>query len=104
MKLAIPEATFPDLPGATREKMLARQTGLAGANARFQEWMADPDSPVRAIRHQAAREGVFAPFPEALAAPLKQALVTRGIAQLYSHQAAAFEHVARGSNVVVVTP
>jgi DEAD/DEAH box helicase domain-containing protein len=96
MQLAFPEAT--------RERMLARQTGLAGAIARFQEWMADPDSPVRAIRHQAAREGIFAPFPEALAAPLKQALVTRGIAQLYSHQAAAAEHVARGSNVVVVTP
>jgi DEAD/DEAH box helicase domain-containing protein len=84
--------------------MLARQTGLAGAIARFQEWMADPDSPVRAIRHQAAREGVFAPFPEALAESLKMALVRRGIAQLYSHQAAAFEHATRGSNVVVVTP
>src|SRR5258706_10927659 len=104
MDLALTESTFPDLPERTRERMLARQTGLAGAIARFEEWMAAPDSPVRAIRHQAAREGVFAAFPEGLAAPMKKALAARGIQQLYSHQAAAFEHVARGSNVVVVTP
>src|SRR5260370_4616518 len=84
--------------------MLARQAGLAGAIARFQEWMGDPDSPVRAIRHQPPRDGVFADFPPALAAPLKNAVITRGIRQLYSHQAAALEHVARGANVVVVTP
>jgi DEAD/DEAH box helicase domain-containing protein len=86
------------------ERALARRTGLAGAIARFEEWMADPDSPVRAIRRQEARPGVFAGYPEALAAPLKQALVSRGIRQLYSHQAAAFDHAAEGRNVVVVTP
>src|SRR5258708_426110 len=106
LTLSFPDGAYPDsaFPEPTRERMLARQTGLAGAIARFQEWMADPDSPVRAIRHQPARDGVFADFPAALAAPLKQALITRGIRQLYSHQAAAFEHVARGANVVVVTP
>ena len=66
--------------------------------------MADPDSPVRAIRRQPAKAGVFAEFPEALAPSLKQSLVSRGIRQLYSHQAEAFEHAAAGRNVVVVTP
>ena len=66
--------------------------------------MADPESPVRAIRRQPAKPGVFAEFPEALAPPLKQSLVSRGIRQLYSHQAEAFEHAAGGRNVVVVTP
>jgi DEAD/DEAH box helicase domain-containing protein len=84
--------------------MLARRTGLAGAIARFQEWMADPDSPVRAIRHQPARDGIFVDFPEALAPPLKQSLASRGIVQLYSHQAQTLEHAAAGRNVVVVTP
>src|SRR5262249_11353978 len=81
----------------------ARPKGLEGAIERFHEWMTNPDSPVRAIRHQPAREGEFVDFPEALAPALKQALITRGIQQLYSHQAEAFRHAA-DCNVVVVTP
>jgi DEAD/DEAH box helicase domain-containing protein len=83
---------------------LARPSGLAGAITRFQEWMTDPESPIRAIRHQPAKEGVFVEFPEALAGELKQSLASRGIQRLYSHQAASFEHAAAGRNVVVVTP
>ena len=86
------------------DKILARRTGLTGAIARFQEWMADPDSPVRAIRHQPARPGVYLDFPEALAPSLKQSLASRGIRQLYSHQALALQHAEAGRNVVVVTP
>ena len=86
------------------DRVLARRTGLAGAIARFEEWMADPESPVRAIRRQPAKPGVFAEFPDALASPLRQSLVSRGIRQLYSHQAEAFGHAAGGRNVVVVTP
>src|SRR5215470_11507337 len=86
------------------EKALARRSGLAGAIARFEEWMADPDSPIRAIRRQEARPGQYVDFPESLAAPLKQALTQRGIQQLYSHQARAFEIATSGRNVVVVTP
>ena len=91
-------------PEPAQKRMTARQTGLSGAIARFQEWMTKPDSPVRAIRHQAARAGEFVDFPEALAAPLRRALTARGIAQIYSHQAEAFEHASSGRNVVVVTP
>src|SRR5262249_51688046 len=81
----------------------ARPTGLEGAIERFREWMANPDSPVRAIRHQPAREGEFAEFPERLAPALQKALVSRGIHRLYSHQAEAFVH-SLDKNVVVVTP
>jgi DEAD/DEAH box helicase domain-containing protein len=91
-------------PEPVLERMLARQSGLAGAIARFEEWMARPESPVRAIRKQEARAGEFAPFPEALAPRLRQALAARGITQLYVHQAEAFAHAAAGRNVVVVTP
>ncbi|MSV35421.1 MAG: DEAD/DEAH box helicase [Bryobacterales bacterium] len=66
--------------------------------------MADPESPVRAIRRQPAKPGVFAEFPETLTAQLKKSLVSRGVQQLYSHQAEAFGHAAAGRNVVVVTP
>src|SRR5712691_7174215 len=91
-------------PEPARERTLARQTGLQGAIERFQEWMADPESPVRAIRHQPARPGEFAEFPEFLAAPLREALAARGIGRLYSHQAEALEHAHAGHNAVVVTP
>ncbi len=56
-----------NFPEPAQERILAKRSGLAGAIARFQEWMANPDSPVRAIRHQPARPGEFAEFPEALA-------------------------------------
>jgi DEAD/DEAH box helicase domain-containing protein len=91
-------------PEPARERTLARHTGLEGAIAQFEKWAADPDSPVRALRHQPARPGEFADFPASLAEPLKQALAARGIGQLYSHQAAAMEHAEAGRNVVVVTP
>ena len=81
-----------------------RPRGLEGAIARFEEWMAHPDSPVRAIRKQAPREGEYAELPEAVAPAIRNALVSRGIARLYSHQAAAFDAAGAGRNVVVVTP
>ncbi len=81
-----------------------KASGLEGSLARFEELMANPDSPVRAIRKLPARAGEFVDFPEALAPALRQALITRGIRQLYTHQGAAFEHSAAGRNVVVVTP
>ncbi|MGH9592162.1 MAG: DEAD/DEAH box helicase, partial [Bryobacteraceae bacterium] len=92
------------LPQQTRDRIAARQTGLSGAIERFEEWMAKPESPVRAIRRQAARPGEFADFPELLAPTLQQALIARGISRLYTHQAEAFGHAAAGRNVVVVTP
>src|SRR5579862_1970288 len=79
-------------------------TGLEATIARFEEWMANPDSPVRAIRRQPAREGEFAEFPESLAPVLRNGLIKRGIQKLYSHQAATLAHADGGRNVVVVTP
>jgi len=91
-------------PEPAHQRMVARQTGLTGAIEHFEKWMADPDSPVRAIKRQAARPGEFADFPEALSPALGKALVTRGIDRLYTHQAEAFEHAAAGRNVAIVTP
>ena len=91
-------------PEPARERILTRQSGLNGAIERFQQWMADPDSPVRAVRRQAAKAGEFAEFPDTLALSLQKALATRGIDRLYTHQAEAFSHAAAGRNVVIVTP
>ncbi len=52
--------------------------------------------PARAARH--------AEFPPDLDARIIAALRARGIAQLYSHQRDAWDHVAAGRHTVVVTP
>src|SRR3984893_7392587 len=54
--------------------------------------------------HFEAKPAVYAPFPSSLDPRLVEALRARGVQQLYSHQAKAFETVAKGENLVVVTP
>jgi len=59
---------------------------------------------ITATRHFPARPAVLAPFPASLDPRLGEALRARGITELYSHQARAWELVQKGHNVVVVTP
>src|SRR3989454_5868911 len=63
-----------------------------------------PGPLIPAVRHFEARPPVYGPFPSSLDPRLVEALRGRGIQQLYSHQARAFETVAKGEHVVVVTP
>ncbi|MCL2276342.1 MAG: DEAD/DEAH box helicase [Treponema sp.] len=51
-----------------------------------------------------SREGVFAPFPDDLNEKIIKALNSKGINQLYSHQAEVWKHTQKGKNVVIVTP
>ncbi len=96
----IPEAPFAD-PGA---QLPIRRSSFEAAIAKFQELMAQPDSPIRAVHHIPAREALYAPFPENLDPRLTQMLAGRGIEQLYSHQAEAFRQITEGKNTVIVTP
>ncbi|PTR48134.1 MULTISPECIES: DEAD/DEAH box helicase [Geobacillus] len=50
------------------------------------------------------KEADTVPFPAEIDARLRAALEARGIASLYTHQAAAYEAVQSGRNVVAVTP
>ncbi len=59
---------------------------------------------ITATRHFPARPPVSVPFPPTLDPRLIDALRARGIESLYLHQAAAWERVAKGEHVVVVTP
>src|SRR6266498_2452383 len=59
---------------------------------------------ITATRHFQAKPAVYAPFPSSLDPRLFEALRSRGVPQLYSHQARAFEVVSKGENLVVVTP
>ncbi|CTP92640.1 Distinct helicase family with a unique C-terminal domain including a metal-binding cysteine cluster [Xanthomonas translucens pv. poae] len=50
------------------------------------------------------RAGRYAPIPDDVPAALVAALKARGIAQLYSHQAEAWDAAQRGEHVAIVTP
>ncbi len=50
------------------------------------------------------KEARFADFPQELDARLREALQQKGITQLYSHQAVAYQKAMQGKNVVIVTP
>lgn len=51
-----------------------------------------------------ARPAQTAPMPEGVHPKLKDALGSKGIRELYTHQAASFEAIQRGEHVVTVTP
>lgn len=50
------------------------------------------------------QEANTVPMPDSLDVRLKSALEKRGIASLYTHQAAAYEAVRNGKHIVAVTP
>jgi DEAD/DEAH box helicase domain-containing protein len=91
-------------PEFTQELAVATKPSLEAVVSRFRSVHQEPDSPVRAIHHQAAADGEYAEMPAGVDARLRAALAERGIARLYTHQADAFDRVAAGSNVVIVTP
>src|SRR5580692_4251029 len=93
MNLTLGLSASPDPFGIAR-----RSEGIESSVARFEQWMAQPDSPIRAIRHQAAREGEYAEIPATVAPALRDALIARGIPRLYVHQADALERSVAGQN------
>src|SRR5215212_2948385 len=74
------------------------------APGRFPDWPDNPDLCVTAVRRLAAVAAQHAPFPETLDPRLRTALQSRGLSQLYTHQAEAIEHALSGRHVVVITP
>jgi DEAD/DEAH box helicase domain-containing protein len=63
-----------------------------------------PDLQITAVRRLPAVGARYAPFPEALDSRLQDALVARGVSQLYTHQADAIAHALSGRHTVVITP
>src|SRR5438270_3736175 len=57
-----------------------------------------------AVRHYPARAAQWAKFPAWTHNDLHKAYASKGIRELYSHQAAAAEAVHAGKSIVVVTP
>ena len=84
------------------EKPWARPRGVFEVLAR---WDSDGTWRNVAWSHGAdPREARTEPLPPSLASGVELALERRGIRQLYSHQARAFEVVSKGKHLVVATP
>src|SRR3989475_3139695 len=84
---------------ATRDGLPARDGALL--SARLQRRYQDRITGSFAIP---GREGRYAPLPDSVPPALAAALKARGIEQLYSHQAEAWEASQRGEHVAIVTP
>jgi DEAD/DEAH box helicase domain-containing protein len=89
----------------SEHKQVALQSALSVLNSG--EALDRPDTPdevVTAVRRLPAIEAAYAPFPADIEPRLRAAFESRGVTQLYTHQAEAFAHVANGRQVVVTTP
>jgi DEAD/DEAH box helicase domain-containing protein len=92
------------LPATTSRADGALDAALERLGGRDLDRPDTPDRHVTAIRRLPAVPARFAPFPEALDSRLRAALESRGIRELYTHQAEAIEHALAGRHTVVITP
>lgn len=97
--------SFPESPlELTTRRKLDHAASLDAVLRYFTGMASREESPVRAIRHEPARPGVYVDIPDSIAPTIVEVLRARGIERLYSHQAEAFQMVTEGRNVVIVTP
>jgi DEAD/DEAH box helicase domain-containing protein len=102
----------PGEPGpltiARKPSGAAREQALTSALERFGAVRPgradDPDAWVTAIRTLPAADARYAPWPALIDPRLRAALESRGITELYTHQAAALELALSGRHFVVTTP
>jgi ATP-dependent helicase YprA (DUF1998 family) len=104
----MPATPPPSLPGSI-SLVERKDKALRGALEHLAPgpWMERADTPdgvITAVRRLAPVEAKFEPFPDALDPRLRSALESRGLTQLYCHQAEAYQRVAAGEHIVVTTP
>jgi DEAD/DEAH box helicase domain-containing protein len=92
------------LPVVAADKDQSLQEVLARLTRSRSPMGADAEPIVTATHRLPASAASFAPYPDGTDDRLRMALAARGIEQLYTHQAEAFEHVLGGRNVVTITP
>ena len=77
---------------------------LDGVIARFEALQRRTDSPVATIRKLPARDARWVDFPSEIDGRLREALASKGIERLYTHQAQSWVRIANGKHAVIVTP
>jgi DEAD/DEAH box helicase domain-containing protein len=100
-RLHISPSTLPVVSG---DKDRSLQDALSGLTASRAPLGREADPIVTAAHRLPAVAASFAPYPPGTDPRLRAALAVRGVEQLYTHQAEAFEHVLAGRNVVTITP
>ena len=105
----MPAEPPPSLPALASLAVARKDLALRGALEHLAPgpWVERADTPdgvITAVRRLAPVEARYEPFSDRLDPRLRAALERRGVTQLYSHQAEAFERVAAGEHVVVATP
>jgi DEAD/DEAH box helicase domain-containing protein len=85
---------------------MIRHYAPATAEAVLDDLLAEPSMARGVVHHEVipARPAQFGPMPAWLDPRIRDGLASRGIDQLYIHQAEAVEQVRLGRDVVVVTP
>src|SRR3954463_8553504 len=94
----------PPLPALSGDKDRSLQDALSRLANSAAPMGRDADPIVTAAHRMPAIAASFAPYPEGTDERLIAALAARGVEQLYTHQAEAFEHVLAGRDVVTITP
>ena len=89
---------FPELPAPPQKG------DLTPVVQKFERMALYDDSPIRAIQRTPPRAAEYGEFPPTLNPKLRDVLRARGIARPYTHQSEAYERIAAGANVVIVTP
>ncbi len=92
------------LPVVSGDKDHSLQEALARLTASPAPLGRDADPIVTAAHRVPAMTASFGPYPAGTDERLIAALAARGVEQLYTHQAEAFEHVLAGRHVVTTTP
>jgi DEAD/DEAH box helicase domain-containing protein len=92
------------LPAPRARRDTALDAALERIGGRDVDRPDTPDLHVTAVRRLPAVAAQCAPFPAALDRRLTHALASRGVEQLYTHQAAAIGHALAGRHTVVITP
>jgi DEAD/DEAH box helicase domain-containing protein len=105
----MPAEPSPSLPAPRSALVERKDLALRGALEHLAPgpWVERADTPegfVTAVRRLAPVEARYEPFPDALDPRLRAALERRGLRQLYSHQAEAYQRVISGEHIVVTTP
>jgi DEAD/DEAH box helicase domain-containing protein len=96
--------TSRTLPVVTGDKDRSLQEALGRLAASRAPGGREADPIVTATRRLPAVAASYTAFPEQTDERLRRALAARGIEQLYTHQAEAFDHALGGRNVVTITP
>jgi DEAD/DEAH box helicase domain-containing protein len=106
VRSSIPVALTPDRKDIALDAALQRVTSgmLSVVDRAATSEPAGSEERVTAVRRLPACAAQTAPFPAAIDPRLRAALGSRGIVDLYTHQAEAIEHALDGRHVVVTTP